>query len=236
MGLFYYARKIPAEAVYASSARSPALNRKGPAENGFGLEQRWGAAGTVVGRFEGDGYRLELATAGASGDRYTRYNRPVELWGSGTDCLGFAQQAASYRDNPYEWLSLSRQDLEPLPGNEPVYRVFPRIDGDEGGDGVTYSDAVVTRKEFDAPGADVPSLLSRIRPGDIMYYAPGHIAIVQQVQVNEEGLVEGLGSIQLIESVFAGRGESRFANVVNTQTLADYSSRSWRLVRLRMRQ
>ena len=243
MGLFYYARKIPVEAVYGSTSRTPALNRAGPAENGYGLEERWGVAGAVVGRVEDQKYVLSPSTSGATGEVHTRYNRPVELWGAGTDCVGFAQQAATYQGHPYRWVSLGRRDLEPIDDTEPVYRVFPRIEGDPGGDGKTYSDAVVTREEFDAPDADIVDLLSRIRPGDIMYYAPGHIAIVRQVVTNEEGVVDDLSDVLLIESVYGTDSLlADYANVVSSRSLQDVhdvggddNPRQWRVVRLRTR-
>jgi len=112
-------------------------------------------------------------------------------------------------------VSLGRRDLEPIAETEPVYRVFPRIEGDPGGDGKTYSDAIVTRAGYlgTAP-ANRPELLSRIRPGDIMYYAPGHIAIVRQVVTNEEGVAGDLSDVLLIESLNAGRMRRKFLAVL----------------------
>jgi len=242
MGLFYYARKIPVEAVYGSTSRTPALNRAGPAENGYGLEERWGVAGAVVGRVEDQKYVLSPSTSGATGEVHTRYNRPVELWGAGTDCVGFAQQAATYRGHPYRWVSLGRRDLEPIAETEPVYRAFPRIETDPGGDGKTYSDAIVTREDvFNASDdEEISLLLSRIRPGDIMYYAPGHIAIVRQVVTNEEGVVDDLSDVLLIESVYGISSGQRFAHVYaersleDVQTLLSDRQVGWRVVRLRI--
>ena len=170
--------------------------------------------------------------------RPTRYNRPVELWGAGTDCVGFAQQAATYRGHPYRWVSLGRRDLEPIAETEPVYRAFPRIETDPGGDGKTYSDAIVTREEFDdLPRSEYSTVLGRIRPGDIMYYAPGHIAIVRQVVTNEEGVVDDLSDVLLIESVYdSPTVTTRFANVTSTRNLQRMQTdeKNWRIVRLRV--
>ena len=70
-----------------------------------------------------------------------------------------------------------------------------------------------------------------------MYYAPGHIAIVRQVVTNEEGVVDDLSDVLLIESVYdSPTVTTRFANVTSTRNLQRMQTdeKNWRIVRLRV--
>jgi len=77
-----------------------------------------------------------------------------------------------------------------------------------------------------------PVRLQRVVPGDIFYYRPGHIAVVQEVVFGKDsGLVT---NVRLIESTYSMNIKRPIANVRSVALLAsDYLDKTYQLVRLR---
>jgi hypothetical protein len=142
---------------------------------------------------------------------------------AGTDCIGFAQNAASYNGNTYTWPNL------PAGG-----RAYPRTAQDAQASGKTqYGHLIIDKNGYEANGKTLSGM--PIVPGDIMYYGNAdHIAIVQSVEYTGELL--NLGNIRLIEAIayHSDNPETRYRHVISEQTLSRVHNlgRQWRLVRL----
>jgi hypothetical protein len=142
---------------------------------------------------------------------------------AGTDCIGFAQNAASYTGNSYKW-----PDLPTGP------RAYPRTQQDaQAANRTRYGFLLQDWDDYESAGRTLSGI--PVVPGDIMYYGNGdHIAIVHSIEQTGDQL--NLGHIRLIEAVaiHSANPVRRFRHVILEQTLMDIheAGRQWRLVRL----
>ncbi|MBN1243791.1 MAG: hypothetical protein JXA15_13905 [Spirochaetales bacterium] len=135
---------------------------------------------------------------------------------AGTDCIGFANRAASYSGNGYtEWVDLDEgwtegngianiwNQLNSYSGT----RVYPRTTTDQSLPTVTNAKSYEIFRRESINFSDIidedeysneKEKISRIVPGDIFYYYPGHIAIVAEV-IYVDGVVD---NIRLIEATY----------------------------------
>ncbi len=158
---------------------------------------------------------------------------------AGTDCVGFAQRAASWDENPYVWANLPKGWAESDSDN-----IWDVLRSTESNWATYYRNMVRSNNANDVinkdrvSGATALNLeqLRRVVPGDVwLSYSvavnqqdinvdngPGHIAIVAYVPSNAHELdTETLMSeIILIESTFTNKIQS----VINKLSVGDYNN------------
>ena len=157
----------------------------------------------------------------------------VNAISAGVDCNGFVSRSASYPENPYTWKDNNGQDITNYDKwfSSPGYPTTGRGD--------SY---LITQKSdgvFDPLTLKYYWLnLDKIKPGDIMYYTENgknkHIAMVQNV-TKTDGVVT-LSDIKLIESTWYEKnnlGAYKNAKVTNEQSLNNYETKSWYIIRLK---
>ncbi len=182
--------------------------------------------------------RTDDGTESANDDVVGTISDMVE---AGTDCLGFVQRAALYKENSYKWRAKMLPSGYAETGSvidAPTAhnRIYPRILTDALEVGLNtsyvYSDLILDEEQ-----AEIANNIRRIVPGDIFYYGnPGHIAIVNAVAYEDDGTAD-LSGITLIEATYEWNDSPnrRALFVLNKNTVQSYTglNRGWKIVRLR---
>lgn len=148
---------------------------------------------------------------------------------AGTDCIGFAQRTASYQDNNYKWVDLTKGITEGGDDTTDAPRSFPYIG--------LYSNKISSKSSVSRD--KVSYHLDKIVPGDIFYWSVNtfgisngrHIAVVQDIIYSSgtNSKATTISKIKLIESTFSGIS----AKVINTNKLDFYNNKNWFIVRLK---
>ncbi|MBN1615831.1 MAG: hypothetical protein JW875_00850 [Spirochaetales bacterium] len=150
---------------------------------------------------------------------------------AGVDCIGFAQRAASYDGNTYQWNDLPKDRVEGngAPGIYNDEREYP-LSGAKSDRIVNYIDFRIT-----------PEKLKKIKPGDIVYYGTSHIGIIQSV--SEELLNKDMNGIDLFQInellkeliVIESFYWADINYVAGTRSISDFhlNEKQWEIVRLR---
>lgn len=159
---------------------------------------------------------------------YLRYNQNGNDFSPrhiGVDCIGFAQRAASYADNPYFWPDFADDTLVDI-GDGSTKRSYP---SGKDAQGNCYSISVANRNN----NAGLKFLV----PGDVVTYdTPGHpnshVAIVQNISLEPDGSALP-GDVSLIEAYF--QGESSWVGFDRTLQSWQNPGQTWFADRLTLK-
>jgi len=147
---------------------------------------------------------------------------------AGVDCLGFAQRAAGYDGDNYQWINLPKDTAEGgvLPNNSAAgYREFADL--------IRNKSQIIT--DYNSFFDDLISL-NKIKPGDIIHYGTDHIGIICNIDLIETDSdpTSITNRIEIIESYYDGKVNY----VERTRTILDYEQqgRNWAVIRLKKEQ
>ncbi|MFW5802010.1 MAG: hypothetical protein ACOCVC_08235 [Spirochaeta sp.] len=156
-------------------------------------------------------------------------------YGAGVDCVAMVQHAYGYTGTPYRWTQqhLLHEHYD-WTSSQSQPRRYPYHHNENRG----LAEVIASYDDVEPvviKGIDkfIPKNLHLIRPGDVVYY-PGHLMMVQNVEIPQDINLLQPHHIRLIESTWLDPGSDDFrGSVMIARHIGSIAEKNWVVLRLR---